>query len=70
MTTLREHRMKAGMTAFALAQRAGVTEIRVYHLERARYRPKQVEAKKFARVLGTTVDTLFPDGCQPEGGTP
>ncbi len=70
MTTLREYRIRAGLSAFALAQKTGNSEIRVYHLERARYRPKQAEAKKFARVLGASVDELFPDGCQPEGGTP
>lgn len=70
MTTLKNHRMKAGLSAFRLAEMAGTTEIRVYHIERARYRPRRAEAEGFSRALKKPVPVLFPEGCQPEGDTP
>jgi transcriptional regulator with XRE-family HTH domain len=70
MTTLRENRIRAGLSAFRLAEMAGTTEIRVYHIERARYRPRKEEAEGFSRALKRPVPVLFPQGCQPEGGTP
>lgn len=70
MTALRQQRIRAGLSAFKLAEMAGTTEIRVYHIERARYRPRRVEAEGFSRALKKPVPVLFPDGCQPEGGKP
>ena len=73
MTALRQQRIRAGLSAFQLAEMAGTTEIRVYHIERSRYRPRRVEAEGFARALKKPVATLFPDGVQAdrtERGTP
>lgn len=70
MTALRQQRIRAGLSAFKLAEMAGTTEIRVYHIERARYRPRRVEAEGLARALKKPVAVLFPEGFQPEGGTP
>lgn len=70
MTELRQQRIRAGLSAFKLAEMAGTTEIRVYHIERARYRPRRAEAEGFSRALKKPVAVLFPDGCQPEGGAP
>ncbi len=67
MTALRQQRIRAGLSAFKLAEMAGTTEIRVYHIERSRYRPRRVEAEGFARALKKPIAVLFPDGCQPEG---
>ena len=68
MNKLREYRIKARLSAFRLAEGAGTTEIRAYHIERQRYRPRRAEAEGFACVLKTTVQKLFPDGVQQENG--
>lgn len=64
MNKLREQRVKAGLSAFRLAVEAGSSEIRVFHIERDRYRPRRTEAEGFARVLKKSVSMLFPDGVQ------
>lgn len=68
MNSLKHHRVKAGLSAFQLAEMAGSSEMRVYFVERQRYRPRRAEAEGFARVLKTTVQKLFPDGVQHENG--
>lgn len=59
-------RLRAGLSAFMLANRAGTTEPRVFMLERRRFRPRHDEAQRLAQVLGLPVNELFPDGTQPE----
>ena len=66
MTALRQQRLRAGLSAFQLAERAGTTEIRVYHIERARYRPRRDEAEGFSRALKKPVAALFPNGVQAD----
>jgi DNA-binding XRE family transcriptional regulator len=60
MTTLREARLKARLTALGLGKLADVPEMRVFHIERGRYRPRLDEAQRLARVLGQPVEELFP----------
>lgn len=61
MSILRECRMKAGLSAYELANRAGTLEMRVYAFERQRFNPHQDEAERLATVLGTMPEKLFPD---------
>jgi transcriptional regulator with XRE-family HTH domain len=63
---LRTARLRAGLSAIALAMRAGTTEPRIFSLERRRFRPRHDEAYRLAQVLGLPVNELFPDGVQPE----
>jgi len=58
--TLRSERIKAGLTALEIAQRAGMQEMRVFSLERGRGRVHPDEAKRLADALGTTTGNLFP----------
>jgi transcriptional regulator with XRE-family HTH domain len=67
MNALRQARMKARLTAFALAERAESKEGRIYAFERGRHRPKRDEALRISAVLGERADDLFPDVFQ-EGG--
>ena len=60
-TLLRETRIKAGMSAFVLAEKAGTTEPRIYSFERNRYRPRLDEAKRIASALGEKPEALFPE---------
>ena len=66
-TPMHKARTAAGLTAIALAEIAGTTEQRVYMVERGRYRPRTDEAARIARVLGVSVEALFPN---LKGGKP
>ena len=49
---LRTARQHAGLTALELARHIGVNEMRVYAIERGRYRVREAEARAIGRVLG------------------
>lgn len=58
MNCLRTKRLAKGLTALALGKRAGIPEMRVYHLERGRFRPRRDEAERLAKALGTSIEAL------------
>lgn len=65
-TVMKDLRNKHGISAYALAVKAALkSEQRVYNLERQRFRPRRDEAERIARILGATVEALFPNGVQP-----
>ena len=61
----REHlktaRRQLGLTALELGDRAGVTEEKVFQVERGRYRPTREEAIRWADVLSIPRETAFPE---------
>jgi len=57
---LAEYRQKRGMAAAELAARVGVTRQTIYSMEAGSYVPNTVVALKLGRVLGVTVEELFP----------
>ena len=57
---LRLFRTSGGFTAQKLADLAGSEEMRIYYIERGRFRPKPDEAVRLATALNSTVDQLFP----------
>lgn len=57
---LRLFRMSGGYTAKKTADLAGTEEMRIYFIERGRFRPKPEEAIRLATALNSTVDQLFP----------
>lgn len=61
MNSLRDKRNKAGLTALALGQLAGVHELRIYAIERGRIPPREGEAQRLALVLNNTPAELFPE---------
>lgn len=61
MNALRQARIEAGLTAFALAERAASKEGRIYAFERGRHRPKRDEAIRISAALGKRAKDLFPD---------
>lgn len=61
MNALRQARTKAGLTAFALAERTASKEGRIYAFERGRHRPRRDEALRISAVLGERAEDLFPD---------
>ena len=65
---LKLKRMNAGLTACDLAALADTAEMRVYQMERGRFRPRPDEAEKLARVLGMDATELFPNGIQKSKG--
>jgi putative transcriptional regulator len=57
---LRLFRTSGGHTAKKLADLAGSEEMRIYFIERGRFRPRLEEATRLASALNSTVDQLFP----------
>jgi transcriptional regulator with XRE-family HTH domain len=57
---LKIRRREKGMTALMLARAAGVSEMRIYALERGRAIPRADEAARIAAALATTAADLFP----------
>jgi len=70
MSIRREHlkalRLAKGMTAIDLAEKAGLTEIKVYNVERGRYRLSREHAARWSAVLGVPLEQAFPE--HNEGG--
>lgn len=61
MNELRKAREMVGLSAYALAQKAGTLEGRIFAFERQRFRPKSEEARRIAEALGTSVEDIFPE---------
>jgi transcriptional regulator with XRE-family HTH domain len=59
-TRLRELRTARGLTAHALGMAAGLNEMRVYAIERGRFRPTILEAARMGLVLGCDPLALNP----------
>ncbi|WP_369424642.1 helix-turn-helix transcriptional regulator, partial [Methanothrix sp.] len=58
-TRIREFRARMGLTQAELAELVGVRRETIVFLESGRYNPSLRLAHRVARVLGTTIDTLF-----------
>ena len=54
-------RKAAGLSALALGMAAGISEMRVYAIERGRCVPGHEEAAAIARVLGVRPELVFPE---------
>lgn len=61
MHKMRELRIRAGLTAIALAEKAGTTEFRIFAIERRRFNPRPEEAQRIADILRVQLSELFPD---------
>lgn len=61
MTTLKQARDRAGLTALELGKRAEIGENRLYQLERERFPPRLSEASRLSVVLGIPACRLFPN---------
>ncbi len=58
--TLRKHRFLNGeLTQAEVARKVGVSRQTIIAIERGKYNPSVLLALKLARVLNTTVETLF-----------
>lgn len=57
--TIRERRMKLGLTQEALAARAGVRRETIVFLEQGKYNPSLQLAHEVAVALHTSIDRLF-----------
>jgi putative transcriptional regulator len=58
-TRIREFRAKMGLTQANLASLVGVRRETIVFLESGKYNPSLRLAHDVAKVLGTTIDTLF-----------
>lgn len=65
---LRNARRAAGLTALRLSELSGVTEQKIYAVERGRYRPTRGEAITWAAVLGMPPEDCFPELFNQIGG--
>ena len=59
VTTVRQHRVLAGLTQQELADQVGVTRQTILSIEKGKYTPSVALALRLATVLGVTVETLF-----------
>ena len=59
---VRQAREAANMTALELAKLAGVSEMRVYSIERGRARVCSAEAARLGAALGVAPELLFAEG--------
>lgn len=58
-TRIKEFRARKNMTQAELADMVGVRRETIVFLESGRYNPSLKLAHQVAKVLGTTIDTLF-----------
>jgi DNA-binding XRE family transcriptional regulator len=58
MATLKEVRLKAGLTQEELAQQAGITASTIHYLERGAGRPRWETYQALKRVLGPDLDSV------------
>ncbi len=58
-STLKEHRLEAGLSQEALARQLGVTRQTVVNIERGVSEPRVLLALAIAGVLGVAVSDLF-----------
>jgi putative transcriptional regulator len=58
-TLIKEYRARTGMTQANLADAVGVRRETIVFLEKGTYNPSLKLAHDVARVLGTSIDTLF-----------
>lgn len=58
-TRIKEYRARKDMTQADLADAVGVRRETIVFLEKGTYNPSLKLAHAVARVLGTTIDTLF-----------
>ena len=65
---LRMTRVKLGLTALELGDRAGVKEEKIYQVERGRYLPTREEAEQWAAALNMTAVKAFPELFGKQGG--
>lgn len=61
MKPLRDARIKARLTALALAEGADSKEGRIYNFERGRHNPRPDEARRICAVLGVEPEVIFPE---------
>ena len=67
-TRLKELRESAGLTVYALAKRAKLTQINIHRIENGERDPAWATAVKLAEALGVSLaefDALPPPGDQP-----
>lgn len=68
--SLAKHRQVRGLSAAELAARVGVTRQTIYSMEAGSYVPNTTVALKLGRVLGVTVEELFPLEDEPSFAYP
>jgi DNA-binding XRE family transcriptional regulator len=56
------------MAAVDLGEKIGVSEQRVFDIERGRYRPRRDEAMTWAAALRMRPEAAFPEMFEPKGG--
>lgn len=62
INSVREHRLRLGITQEELARSAGVSRQSIISIERGRYTPSLPLALKFAEIFGCATDDLFRIG--------
>ncbi len=58
---LKTARLAAGLSAIELGENIGISEQRIFDIERGRYLPKPAEAHKWAGVLCINPEFAFPE---------
>lgn len=58
-TRIKELRAKYALTQEDLARRVGVRRETILNIEKSKYNPSLILAHKIAKILETTIDSLF-----------
>ena len=60
MNRLREQRLRRYWTQIELAEKAGVDEVTICHIETGRTKPSLISQQRIADALGLEVGEVFP----------
>ena len=55
------YRRERGLRQFELAERLGISEVRISRIETGRTSPTSALAERISGVLGVSVDDVFPE---------
>jgi DNA-binding XRE family transcriptional regulator len=58
-TKIKEFRARYDLTQEDLARRVGVSRETILNIEKSKYNPSLLLARKIAKILETTIDNLF-----------
>lgn len=66
MNRVREYRLRRYLSQVDLAEKAGLNEVTICHIETGRTKPSMISRQRIADALGLEVGEVFPDAENPK----